>query len=333
MSEVPLAILAADEGLQASASLERIPPGYAPCLHPDWRDWTPERLLEVCQTSEVVITGRHSPRLPRELIDDRGRLVWHCHLHGTVKHLVSREHIEAGLIVTNWGESIRPVGEGAVALLLCALKQLPALDRLCRTGEDRRVRQEYHAVLRGLDVGLYGFGPIGRQTGEMLRAFGARVAIFDPYVTDPPPDVRICGTLEELFETCQAVSIHCGLNDATRGSVTGELMDLLPTGGIVVNTARGAIVDERALADRLAAGRLLAGIDVIADESDWSSSPLAELNGVVLSRHRAGRGSGWRGRTSRVRLLPEHAVGNLRRYLIGEPLAGVITPEEYDIKT
>ncbi len=204
----------------------------------DWRGYDPATLLEKIRSVEIVLTGRQSPRLPPQLAKDFGNLRWHCHLFGSVRHLLDKQVVEAGLIVTNWGDQVAEVAEGAMALLLCQLKQLVTLNTFTRGGNDERIYQTFPCTLDGRDVGLYGYGPIGRHMARMLQPFGAKIAVYDPYAHDLPSHIRRCGSLRELFATCQIISLHCGLNDQTRGSVTRELLSLLPQGGIVINTAR-----------------------------------------------------------------------------------------------
>ncbi|MFP4052895.1 MAG: NAD(P)-dependent oxidoreductase [Phycisphaerae bacterium] len=330
---IPLAILAADRNLNAPANLETIPDAYDVKAVPDWHGLSDAELLDLCRSAEVVVTGRRSPRLPQALIDEVGRLRWVCHLYGTVRHLVRREHIEAGITVTNWGDSQRPVAEGTVALLLAQLRQIVALDRYCRTGVDERAWQDYNPNLRNLRVGLYGFGPIGRQVGEMLHALQAKLAIYDPYAEEVWEGVEVCDSLEELFDTSQAVCVLCGLNRQTENSVTRELMLRLPQGGVLINTARGPIVDEEAAAELAGEGRIIVGADVICDEGDWPSSPLAKVPNTALTHHVVGPGKGYTPGREPIRPLPEYVTENLQRYLDGRDLTYTISPEQYDLKT
>ncbi len=330
---IPLLILAADAHLYHPENLRALAEGYQVRDGRDWRGWSQAQLLDCCRDVEVIITARRSPRLPDELIADRGRLRWLCHLHGTVRHLVSRAHIEAGLLVSNWGDAPRPVAQGTVALLLATLHQIPGLDRYARTGTDRRVAQEYLTDLTRMRVGLYGYGPVGRQVGAKLLALGTNLAICDPYAADVPAGVTVCRSLGELFSTCQAVIVICGLNDQTRGSVTRGLLERLPQGGVLVNVARGPIVDEQALAELVDAGRILAGCDVICDESDWPGSPLAAGQGAILTRHHVGVGMGRPPHLRDHKRLPGFALDNLAAYRCGRPLKYLITPQMYDLKT
>jgi phosphoglycerate dehydrogenase-like enzyme len=328
-----LAILATDEWLKDPGVLAQLRDGYEVLDYSDWRQWDGPTMLAKLRAVEVVVTGRHSPSLPAQLAGDFGNLRWLLHLYGTVRHLAAKSLVEAGLIVTNWGEAVAGVAEGAMALVLCMLKQLVTLNARVQGEPDRRIHQAYGPTLEGRDVGLYGFGPIGRHMARMLAGFGPKIAIYDPYATDVPEGIRVCKTLRELFATCQIISLHCGLNDQTRGSVTAELLALLPQGGIVVNTARGAVVDEEALASEVAAGRLLAGIDVICHEGRWKESPLAGKSGAILTGHNVGGGKGYPPGQAPAPRLPDFAVKNLRAYREGSPLIHVVTAAEYDLKT
>jgi D-3-phosphoglycerate dehydrogenase len=300
--------------------------------------WDAAAVAAAVRGCDAVVTGRKSPALPPETIADRGRLRLLAHCHGTVKHLVAKAHLEAGLAVSNWGDQVAGVAESALCLLLAGLKQVRALDGHVRADwtDDRRIHQDFPASLIGRDVGLYGFGPIGRHMGRFLTALGAKVAIYDPYAKDIPAGIRVCASLRELFATCQCISIHCGLNDGTRHTVTAELLALLPQGAVVVNTARGPVVVEQALADACAAGRIVAGVDVIEDEKGWPRSPLAAVSPdrVLLTGHILGNGKG-PDPTKPIppRGLPDFVVANVLALHAGRPLINLISAAQYDLKT
>ncbi len=330
---ISLSILAEDPFLIHADNIARIPDAYEVTVVPEARSMDERALLDAYRSTEVAVLGRKSPPLPDALIQDPGLLKWVAYCFGSIRHYVTKAHIAAGLQVTNWGDAPRPVAEGAMALLLCLVKQIPGLDRYCKQGADGRIWQDYYPSLARMRVGIYGYGPIGRQVGQMLDAFGADVWIYDPYATDVPGHFHLCDSLDELFATCHAVTVQCGLNDQTRGSVTRERLERMCQGGIVVNTARGPIVDEDALAELVGAGRLLAGCDVICDEGAWDASPLATHDNALLTRHRVGPGKGYAPDRKPLKPLPEFLLDNLSRYAAGLPLKHLITADEYDLKT
>lgn len=300
----------------------------------DCREWSAGELADQCREVDVVVTGRSSPRLPDALADDFGRLKLLAHCHGTIKHLVSVDLIEAGLQVSNWGDNVYGVAEGALALLYGCLKQIPNMDAFIKRdwSGDERIGLTYAATLVERDVGLYGFGPIGRHMARILNALGATVYVYDKFATDLPGDVIPVGSLKELCDRCQIISIHCGLNDGTKGSVNADCLARLPDGGIVINTARGPIIDEDALAAELNAGRLLAGLDVIAHEKRWAQSilnhPLA-----IFSGHQVASGKIAEAVRKAPRSLPKFVLGNIRALRDGGPLRFLIDPRIYALKT
>jgi D-3-phosphoglycerate dehydrogenase len=129
-----------------------------------------------------------------------------------------------------------------------------------------------------------GCGRIARAVAERAAGFGLRVVAFDPDV----PGAAV-PTLDDLLRQADILSVHVPLTEATRGLVGARELELLPAGAVVLNTARGGIVDEQALASALAAGRLRgAGIDVLADEPPPPDHPLRHAPNVVLTPH-----AGW----------------------------------------
>jgi phosphoglycerate dehydrogenase-like enzyme len=331
---IRIGILASDPMYSSPANRALLERDFAVHDFSDWLSYDAAQLLQACRSVQILLTGRSSPALPLALTEDFGRLEYLLHAFGTIKHLCPKALIAAGLTVTNWGAEAAPrVAEGAMTMLLCMLKQVVTLNAQTKGGVDTRIPQAFPCTLVGCDVGLYGFGPIGQAMASLLTPFGARIAIYDPYASDVPADIRRCATLRELFASCAIVSIHCGLNAETENSVTGELLDLLPQGGILINTARGTIIDEEALAARIAAGRLLAACDVIRDESRWADGPLAPLSGAVLTHHSIEWGKGYPSGEEPLPTLPTHLLDNLQRYRAGLPLHNVISAEAYDLKT
>ena len=144
--------------------------------------------------------------------------------------------------------------------------------------------------LRGLRLGLVGFGRIGCAVARRAAAFGLRVGAFDALVSDA--DVRTAGAepvgFQDLLRSSDVVSLHVPLTDETRGLIGRDELELLPEGAIVLNTARGGLVDEDALAEALWAGKLRgAGIDVVASEPPPPDHPLRSAPGAVLTPHAA----------------------------------------------
>jgi D-3-phosphoglycerate dehydrogenase len=224
------------------------------------------------------------------------------------------------------GANAGPVAEFALLLMLTVLRRLPHRGAQLRAGEWHRARDEQRLQarqLRGRIVGLIGLGAIGREVAQRLLAFGAEVRYFD--VRRPPPaeeaglGVRF-QDLESLLAEADVVSLHAPLTAATRGLLSRERIARLRPGAIVINTARGELVDEAALAEALVGGRLAgAGLDVFGVEPPPPGHPLLGLTlpGLVLAPHVAGSVF------DNVANVARHAFANIQRVLDGEPIPAV----------
>jgi len=288
------------------------------------------------QQADVVFGGWGSVAVPEALAVNPGRVKYLCCMTGTVRGFVSSAHIQAGLAVTNWGDAIAlNVAESALCLLLATLKDLHAQILSVRNGNGALDAESNGGTLEDLNVGIYGFGVIGRRFSELLVPFGCTVRCYDPFVRDFPPHVTPVPTLESLFRESEAVCIHVGLNEGTRGTVTRELLALLPRHGVLINTARGDIVDQEALFDELRSGRLRAGLDVLAGR-DWLApdDPMRQAGNLIWTCHKLGRG--WPSDGLPVtKLLPLHKVclDNIRRFRDGRPLRFAMDAARYALST
>ena len=186
---------------------------------------------------------------------------------------------ERGVAVTNTpGVLDAAVADLTLALILACRRHLVASDRFVREGRWRRgwARPELLGRdLEGATLGVVGFGRIGRQVASRAQAFGMRI-VFHRRAGGLP--------LDELLRTADVVSLHVPLTPETDGLISRERLALLQDGATLVNTARGAIVDEDALVEELVSGRISAGLDVFADEPRVPE-PLFELPNVVLTPH------------------------------------------------
>lgn len=181
------------------------------------------------------------------------------------------------------------VAEQTMFLMLGAARVGTALDGATRAG-DFAARDRITGVeLCGRTLLIVGLGTIGRLVASRATAFGMTVIAHDPWLKgDAPAGVDVVDRLDDALSGADVVSVHVPLTEHTRYLLDARALDLLPTGSIVVNTARGGIVDEAALLERVRSGRLHgAGLDVFEGEPLPSSSPLADQPRIVLSPHSA----------------------------------------------
>lgn len=292
-------------------------------------------LLRRYQQAEIALLAHRAMPLPAALATEPGRLRYVHNLHGALRGMAPIELIESPIPVSNWGPApARRVAEGALALVLACLKDLHRRVVTVR-GDGWQLPGPYGGTLIGARVGVYGAGFIGRAFIEMLRPFDCRIRVYDPFAPELPEGCLSAESLRDLFTTSEIVAIHAGLTEATRGSVNAELLALLPDGGILVNTARGAIVDQAALFAELERGRLRAGLDVL-DGPDCLATghPARRFENLILTGHAIEHG--WPAAPGKPgRMLDEHHIclANIRRFVAGEPILYEMTPERYRLST
>lgn len=232
--------------------------------------------------------------LPQALIARMPRL------KAIVKHGAGVDNIpipfatSRGVLVANTpgGNNSTAVAEGAVTLMLAVLRRVREMDAVVRENRwDERWATRL-GDLTGANVGLIGFGRIARYTARICgQGFGAQIAAYDPMLADE--DVRAAGAtpldLPALLAWSDVISIHVPLTEATRDLIGMRELSAMRPGAVIVNTSRGGIIDESALAAALRAGTIRgAGIDVFDAEPPPADHPLYALPNVVLSPHVAG---------------------------------------------
>jgi len=204
----------------------------------------------------------------------------------------------AGLAVVNQPSyGTVEVASHALALLLAVQRKLTVADRYVRDGWSGRLVLGEIKPLDELTVGLIGCGRIGSALARMLSPLAGAVLAFDPATPTLPEGVERVDTLEELLERSDAVSIHVPLTEETAGMLNKEQLAMMRPGALLVNVARGGLVDETALAEALTEGRLAgAGLDVFSREPLPPDSPLLTTPNTLLTPHNASYSdrSSWR---------------------------------------
>ena len=213
-------------------------------------------------------------------------------------------------------------------LILVLLRRLPAYRVALAKGH---WQQSPHFCLLDYPIdelqdkvlGIIGFGELGKAVAHMGEAFGMRCLVAQRNAQDQRPG-RV--PLEELLAQADVLSLHCPLTDQTRGLIGTEQLARMKPGAILINTARGGIVDEPALRRALVEGRLGgAGVDVLAEEPPAAGNPLleAKLDNLIVTPHIA-----WASRASRQRLLDQVAK-NIASYLSGGPLHNAVVDRDF----
>ena len=275
----------------------------------------PEALLERIRDAHVAVCIRNSSVFSAEVLEGCAGMR-HVVVFGIGVDMVDLEACRRlGILVTNTpGYSANAVAEHAVALALAVAKRIVANDRLVREGGWAR---DAVGQLYGKTLGVIGTGPIGRRAAELGRGLGMNVIAWTFHPDEAWGErsgVRFA-SLDEVMAAADVVTVHLRLSDRSRGLLDRRLLDSMKPSAIFVNTARGAIADEDALLELLAAGRIGgAGLDVFSREPLPPGHPFTTLDNVVLAPHVASS-------------TPEAdaegigmVVDNIRRWLAGAPV-------------
>jgi D-3-phosphoglycerate dehydrogenase len=218
------------------------------------------------------------------------------------------------------GANASVVAEHAIMLMLAVYRRLNIVDTGLRDGRWLRVEMRSQCLqLRNKTVGLYGFGNIGRMVARKLAGFDVQVIYTDERRATAAEEqalgVRFVERAE-LFATSDVVSLHLPLTDSSRNLIDSAAIAAMKEGAVVINTARGGLIDEAALAEAIKTNKLFgAGVDVFESEPmPPGDSPLRTLDRVVMSPHTAGSAF------DNLNNVARHAFGNMRKFIAGEPL-------------
>lgn len=303
------------ERLRAACSLV----GDVPCR-------TYEDLGSDTAEVEVLITSWGCPRFRADVVDRFPRLRLIAHLAGSVKGFIDEETWRRGIQVTNAvAAQAIPVAEFTLATILLANKRVFQLHDAYRhqrmLPDDSPLWKPWRG--RGVEMGNYrkqigivGASSVGRKVIELARPLDLTLLVYDPYLTEAEAAAlgAVKAGLAELLSRSDVVTLHAPLLAQTRGMIGAGELALMKDGATLINTARGGLVDQRALTLELANRRLFALLDTTQPEDLPPDSPLFELDNVILTPHIAGA----QGREGER--LADLVADELERFARGEAL-------------
>lgn len=282
-------------------------------------NFTDPRVREALAETEILITGWGCPPLDEATLDAAPKLRAVLHAAGSVKSLTTPLVWERGLAVSSAAAAnALPVAEYTLAMILLAGKDL-------FTHRDRLRSQRafpYGEIIPGIGnfgrrVGIVGASRIGRRLIDLLRPFDLAVSLADPYVDEA--GAAELGVpllpLDELLGGSDVVTVHAPETPETLHLIGRRELGLMPAGAVLINTARGSLVDHDALIDELRTGRLSAVLDVTAPEPLPADSPLYDLPNAFITPHLAGS------QGNEVARLGLTVVEEIERLLSGRELA------------
>lgn len=292
------------------------------------RKWSEEELARDAHEWDVLlVTSRE--RVTERVIDAAARLKLIAKIGVGVENIDIPAATRRGIPVTNCpGANAVAVAEAALGLMLAASRRIPqGMEKLRRGGWRDGIW--IAGEMSGATFGIVGFGNIGREMARLLSGFRGRVLAHDAFVSGEA--IREAGAepvdLDALTRASDFISIHCGLTPETRRMFDARRFRMMKKSAVIVNCARGAIIDEAALLRALGEGEIAAaGLDVFEEEPPAADNPLFSLPNVVATPHLAGATLQARERVNR--LAGENALAALRGERVNPET--LLNPEAYE---
>src|SRR5580704_4626171 len=284
-----------------------------------------EEIIEALQGASIYVAN-HAP-LTKRVLESAPDLRLAVIARGGPTNANVKVATQHGVLVCNApGRNATATAEHTLSLILAVLRRIPESHAALAHGEWRGDYYEFNKC--GLELedsiaGLIGYGAIGSRVARMLRGFGCQVLVYDPYVKpEMVGDLAQIVKFDELLARSQVVSLHARATAETRGMIGRKQLAEMPSGSVLINCARGTLVDYDAVCDALDSGHLWgAGFDVFPEEPIPADSRLLTTPHIVMTPHIAGASKQTAEKAARI------AAGEVRRFLNHEPLEHCVNPE------
>jgi D-3-phosphoglycerate dehydrogenase / 2-oxoglutarate reductase len=284
-----------------------------------------DEIIQALQGVSIYVAN-HAP-LTKRILETAPDLRLAIIARGGPTNANVRAATERGVLVCNApGRNATATAEHTMSLILAVLRRIPEAHAALTQGDWRGDYYEYDKCgleLEDSTAGLIGYGAIGSRVTRILRGFGCHVLVYDPYVK---PEIlgRLAESVEldELLDRSRIVSLHARATPETKGMIGSKQIAAMPAGSVLINCARGTLVDYDAVCDALETGHLWgAGFDVFPEEPISPESRLLRTPHVVMTPHIAGASKQTAEKAARI------AAGEVRHFLHGEPLEHCVNPE------
>jgi phosphoglycerate dehydrogenase-like enzyme len=287
---------------------------------------TPEQTKQQIKDADIAITSWGCLAINEDILASAPNLKAVLHAAGTIKGIVTPELWDKGVRVSNATEPLgKGVAETALGLTIASLKDMWRLTQNTRAGGWRgvsRVRELYEVT-----VGVVGAGKAGGHYIKLLQNFDVKVVLYDPIITHEAAAELGAKKVEfeQLLALSDVISIHAPSLPETNKMFNKETLALMKDDCILINTARGSIIDEPALIEELRKGRLFAALDVTNPEPPAEDHPIRELPNAILLPHIAGSVN------NGLHRLGAFIIDDIERFLNNEKMRGEVTSDQMSI--
>ena len=287
------------------------------------KNLTAEQLRDALVDVDILVCGWGTKTLTEEVLAKANKLKLVAYTAGSVATIVTDEMYAKGIRIVGGNEAFaESVAEGTMAHILASQRHFSEFDCRVIQGGWKAADTKAESLL-GKTVGVVGYGAIARYLLGMLKPFKVKIKLFSNHTTEEQAAAMGVqkADLEEIFSTCDIVSLHCAKSAANYHLVSDELLSKMRPGALLVNTSRGDVIDEEALIRHLEAGHIRASLDVYEVEPPTEDSPLRKLGHQVnLQPHLGGPTIDYRPAAARL------VFDDIKRFQNGEELQNEILP-------
>lgn len=284
---------------------------------------TPEVLRDALVDVDICVCGWGCPKFTEEVLEKANKLKLIAYTAGTVSRIVSDEMYARGIRIVCGNEVFaRTVAEGTLTHMLYMVRRFSEYEMRTVEGGWKPANFKTESLF-DQTIGIVGYGAISRNLIEMLKPFNAKIKLFSKHTSEE--QAAAIGvqkaSLEEIFSTCRVISLNTAKNPANFHMINDSLLSLMQDGAILVNTARGDLIDEEALAKHLQTGRIRASLDVYEIEPPVPEHPFWKIPVETLHMQPHLGGPTMDQRSAAARFVFEDII----RFQKGEPLQNEIT--------
>lgn len=280
------------------------------------RHLTPEEFRDALEGVDACVCGWGVPKFEGVVLEKANQLKFIAYVAGSVANTVSQEMYDKGIRISSGNDGFaESVAEGTMAHILASLRRLKEYDARKTTTPWWDPNDFAPERLIEQTVGIVGYGAIAQNLLKMLKPFRVKVKLYSRHTTqEQAAQLGVQkATLEEIFSTCKVVSLHCAQTPETFHMVNEELLSKMPQGALLINTSRGSVIDEAAMARHVSSGHIRVSLDVYEREPIQPDSPLRQLDdSLIMQPHLGGPTLDYRPVAAR------YAIGDLIRWLKGE---------------
>lgn len=287
------------------------------------KNFTEDELRDKLENVDILVAAWGLKKLEGKVLEKANKLKFVAYMAGSVNGIVSDEMYDRGIRIVGANDAFaESVAEGALTMMLCCQRRVKRFENMMLNEGFRKEHFENEGLFEK-KIGIVGYGSIAKNLINMLKPFRPQIYLYSRHMSEEEAAAIGCkkATLEEIFSECRIVSIHSAKSPANYHLVTEEHLNMMQWGALLVNTARGDIIDEKALERIVNTGRIRVALDVFEQEPPVMTSPFRFMrDDCLIQPHMGGPTMDHRAVCARI------VFEDIERFQKGEALEHEILP-------